>query len=91
MHLLDVTTQELYIDLIQPLRKHHSDSTELIAITVVKMPSMHGSLRCPELCFGCTGSLEVQLGLDAHLRKTGNGRVIIATFVILFSPPYISS
>lgn len=79
-HELDMTTQEtpsrftltwfnLCTNIIQ------------IAITVVRMPSMHGSLLCPELCFGCTGILEVQLGLDTHLLKTGNGRVKTAPFV----------
>lgn len=80
---------QLYIDLIQPLDKHSWDSTEVTAIMVLKMPRMHGSPQCPELCFDWTGSLEIQWGLDAHLPKTGKGRMIIAPFVNLFSSPYV--
>ena len=48
--------------------------TDVTVTTVGRVSSKHGSLRHPELCFGRTGSLEVQLGLDAHLLKMGNRR-----------------
>lgn len=82
---------QLYVDLIRPLDKRNWDSTEVTAITVVRMSSMHSSLRRPELCFGWTVSVKTQWGLDAHLPKTGKGRMIIAPFVNLFSSPYFSS
>lgn len=82
---------QLYIVLIQLLRNHHSDSTEMIALTVIGMPRGHGSLPFPMFCLGCKGNLELHLGLDVHVFQTGNARIIITSFAILVSSTYSSS